>query len=161
MAMKKEEQKGAIKEEQVKIEKKENDPNDDNNNEPEFEYEYWTSSGQLKLHCIGDCDGILKSDVYGQLAQTIYAIEGLPKKMECKGPNCDTILEKRKLCFYCPHGVIKGSGHVGMVWCRFCAYKKALKIHTRKVHQLDVPVDKAAFDKSVIIFGFGSIERLQ
>ena len=60
--MKTDEKHGGL-EQKIKPENKENDVNDDNDGTGEFEFEYWTSSGQLKLHCDGDCDGRLESGV--------------------------------------------------------------------------------------------------
>ena len=154
-----EEKKDHIKQEDVAMDVEQS--NDNNNNQRQWEFLYWTDNGELRLPCVDGCDGTLDNDKYGQLAETVYAVEGLPKKMECKGPDCDTILSKRALCFYCPYGVIKGSNHIGMVWCRFCAYKKALKIHKMRISRLGMPREHAAFDKSVVIYGFGSIEGLQ
>ena len=106
------------------------DSNDDDNNGDtgkEFERIYWTTLNQLKLQCEQGCDGVLDNCHNATLAQTIYQIEGLPKKMECRGPDCDTILEKRKLCFHCSIGVIKVTGHVGMAWCRFTTISISFK----------------------------------
>ena len=127
----------------------------------EYEHILWTQGGQLKLPCVQGCDGVLENDVYGELAQKVYQIEGLPRKMECKNPDCDSILERRKLCFYCPLWVIKGTNHVDMVWCRFCAYQKARAIHKKFVTFYNLSGAKARFDKSVIIYGFGSISGLR
>ena len=81
--------------------------------------------------------------------------------MECKNPDCESILEKILSCFYCPMDVIKGTNHVDMVWCRFCAYRKARAVHKKYVTFYYLRGDKAKFDKNVIIYGFGSITGLR
>lgn len=160
MAMNPEEKKAAGPEQEEQPNKKDGGPNQQNQPDKkendDDEYEYWPPSGQLKLHC-GDCDGILESGFYARLGQTLYSGQGFPTSMICTGPDCDTILEKRMLCFYCPHG----SKHHRKIWCRFCGYRKALLLHKRRCLKMKIPADKAHFDKSVVIYGFGSISLLQ
>ena len=148
-------------------EEEESQPND--KNEPKEEAEekkmampdderiLWTAGGQLKLPCVDGCDGVLENDVYGQLVQTM----GLPRKMKCHNANCDSLLQKRLLSFYCPKGDIKDTNHVGMVWCRFCAYQKARAVHKKYVRYYNLRGEEAKFDRSVIMYGFGSIEGLR
>ena len=73
---------------------------------------------------------------------------------------CNNVLTKNMICFYCPIEFFSISKNYNKIWCCKCILKKSITLYYRHGLQQNIPFESIKFHNGVKIYGFGTVEGL-